>query len=88
MTRRSGGAGSIPARRIRLTKAAGPARDGRPAGTLTEEDRSVTPVPPTDDRPKVGPNLMTTPPPKDDSRKAGPSPASNSPPKDDARRPH
>ena len=43
----------------------------------------MTPVPPTDDRPKVGPILVTTPPPKDDGRKAGPSPASTSPPKDD-----
>lgn len=41
----------------------------------------MTPVPPTDDRPKVGPNV-TTPPPKDDGRKAGPPPVSNSPPKD------
>jgi hypothetical protein len=40
-------------------------------------------VPPTDDRPKVVPNLVTTPPPKDDGRKAGPSPVSTSPPKDD-----
>jgi hypothetical protein len=85
VTRRSGGAGSIPARRIRLTKAAGPARAGRPAGTLTE-DRSVTPVPPTDDRPKVVPNLVTTPPPKDDVRKVGPSPVSTPPPKDDGRK--
>jgi hypothetical protein len=43
----------------------------------------VTPVPPTDDRSKVGPNLVTAPPPKDDGRKVGPSPTSNSPPKDD-----
>jgi hypothetical protein len=84
VTRRSGGAGSIPARRIRLTNTAGPAQDEWSAATLTEEDRSVTTVPPTDDRSKVGPNLMTPPPPKDESRKAGPSPVSNSPPKDDA----
>ena len=44
----------------------------------------MTPVPQTDDRPKVVPNLLNTPPPKDDRRKAGPSPASTSPPKDDA----
>jgi len=42
-------------------------------------------VTPTDDRSKVGPNLMTPPPqPKEDGRKAAPSPASASPPKDDA----
>ena len=43
----------------------------------------MTPVPPTDDRPKVVPNLVTTPPPKDDRRKVVPSPESSSPPKDD-----
>ena len=44
----------------------------------------VTPVPPTDDRSKAVPNLVTTPLPKDDGKKAGPSPAVTSPPKDDA----
>ena len=44
----------------------------------------MTPVP-TDDRPKVGPNV-TTPPPKDDGRKAGPPPVSNSSQKDDGRK--
>jgi hypothetical protein len=47
----------------------------------------VTPVPQTDDRPKVVPNLVNTPPSKDDGRKAGPSPVSTSPPKDDAPNP-
>ena len=42
----------------------------------------MTPVPPTDDRQKVVPNLVTTPLPKDDGRKAGPNSAGNSP-KDD-----
>lgn len=46
----------------------------------------MTPVLPTDDRPKVVPNLVNTPQPKDDGRKAGPSAASNSPPKDDAQK--
>lgn len=44
----------------------------------------MTPVLPTDERPKVVPNPVPAPPPKDDGRKAGPSSASNSPPKDDA----
>jgi hypothetical protein len=82
VTRRSGGAGSIPARRIRQTKTAGPARDGRPAQTLTEEDRSVSTLPQTDDRPKAAPNSATVSPPKDDRVKVAPSAASNSPPKD------
>ena len=34
----------------------------------------MTPVPPTDDRPKVVPNLVTTPPPKDDRPKAALNP--------------
>lgn len=46
----------------------------------------MTPVPSTDDRPKVVPNLVTTPPPKDDVRKVGPSPVSTPPPKDDGRK--
>jgi hypothetical protein len=83
VTRRGGGAGSIPARRIRQTKTAGPARDGRPAEALTEEDRSVTTLPPTDDRPKVVPNPVTISPPRDDRRKVVPSSESISPPKDD-----
>jgi len=72
VTRRGGEAGSIPARRIRQTKTAGPARDGRPAEFLTGEDRSVTTVAPTDDRPKGGPNPGTNPPPKDDRPKGVP----------------
>ena len=71
------GAGIFGARR---TNAAGPAHDGRPADALTGEDRaltalpSATPLPPTDDRPKVGPNPTATSPPKDDRRKAAPNP--------------
>jgi hypothetical protein len=65
---------------------AGPARVGRPAGTLTEEDRTVTPETTTEERPKPLPNLVNTPPPKDDVRKAGPSLASTSPPTDDGRK--
>ena len=42
----------------------------------------MTPVPPTEDRPKTLPNLVITPPPKEDGRKAGPNSAGNSP-KDD-----
>jgi hypothetical protein len=59
-------------------KRPGRTRDGRPAGTLTEEDRPVTPAPTTDDRPKPLPNLVTTPPPK-----AGASQAGTPPPTDD-----
>jgi hypothetical protein len=59
-----------------------PSRAG-PAEALTEEDRSVTTLPPTDDRPKVVPNPVTISPPKDDRRKVVPSPESISPPKDD-----
>src|SRR5262245_14787275 len=81
--RRGGVAGSIPARRIRQTKSAGPARDGRPAEALTEEDRSVTTLPATDDRPKVVPNPVTTSPPKHHRRKRVPTAVSISPPKDD-----
>lgn len=42
----------------------------------------MPPLPPTDDRSKVGPSV-TTPPPKDDGRKVGPPPVTGSPPKDD-----
>ena len=44
----------------------------------------MTPVPPTEDRPKP-PSFVTTPPPKDDSRKAG-SPQVSTSPKDDGRK--
>jgi hypothetical protein len=77
VTARGDGAGSIPARRIRQTKTARPARDGRPAETLTEEDQVVTAVPtatalpPTDDRRKNVPNPAATSAPKDDRPKEG-----------------
>jgi hypothetical protein len=81
--RRGGGAGSIPARRFRQTKTAGHARDGRAAKALPEEDRAVTTLPQTDDRPKAAPNPGTNSSPKDDRPKATPNAATNSPPKDD-----
>lgn len=43
----------------------------------------MTTLPPTDDRPKVAPNLVTPSPPKDERRKVVPTAASISPPKDD-----
>jgi hypothetical protein len=43
----------------------------------------VSNLPPTDDRPKVVPNPLTTSPPKDDRRKVVPTAMSISPPKDD-----
>jgi hypothetical protein len=43
----------------------------------------VTPLPTTDDRPKVVHNPGTVSPPKDERRKAVPIPANNSPPKED-----
>jgi hypothetical protein len=83
VTRRSGGVGSIPARRIRQAKTVEPARDGRPDETLLEEDRSVTPLTTTDDRPKVAPNPAIHSPGKDQPRKVVPTAVSISPPRDE-----
>src|SRR5262245_7284856 len=52
VTRRSGGAGSIPARRIRLTKTAGPAR--RAAGRNSHRGGSIRDACTADGRPPEG----------------------------------